>query len=180
MIEQPPLQPAPFPAKDQELARFAELMTLERRLKSGASNFYWIAGLSVINSLATLFQGSIFFVVGLAATLIVDGIAYEVALDFDRDPLVLGIGFAVSAFVAAVFASFGFFASKQRVWAFAIGMGLYLLDTILMLVFQEWLGFAFHLLFLWGMWSGFQALRKIKSLQPGSDSIAIPPAETMR
>jgi hypothetical protein len=181
MVEQPQLSPASDTAQSREMARLVEEMTLQRRIKSGASNFYWVAALSVINSLVNLFQGSLYFVVGLAATLFVDGLTSALAKDLGRSPLILGIGFAVSALVAAVFALFGFFAGKNRVWAFAVGMGFYMLDSIIMLVFQEWLGLLFHLLFLAGMWSGFQALRKLRSLQqPATGFYAVPPAESMR
>jgi hypothetical protein len=58
-------------------------------------------------------------------------------------------------------------------------MVLYGLDAVLMLFFKEWIGFAFHLYFLWSIWQGFQALGRLKALQV-ANPMAIPPAESMR
>jgi hypothetical protein len=35
-----------------------------------------------------------------------------------------------------------------------------------MLALTEWKGFHFHLLFLWGLFSGFQALNKLQKILP--------------
>jgi hypothetical protein len=40
-------------------------------------------------------------------------------------------------------------------------MVLYALDAIVSLIFQDWLGFLFHLLALAGLWSGLAAMRKL-------------------
>ena len=44
------------------------------QLRSGANWFYWIAGLSVVNSLIFAFGGKVSFIAGLGLTQIVDGI----------------------------------------------------------------------------------------------------------
>src|SRR5262245_8901939 len=78
---------------------------LTRRLKNGANNFYWIAALSVINSLLIEFGGDIFFVVGLASTLIVDTIFVEIAKSVaEGTMLVKLIGLAISICIAGIFA----------------------------------------------------------------------------
>ena len=46
---------------------------------SGANWFFWIAGLSVVNSLAAFFDVEWGFIIGLGITQIVDGIAWVVA-----------------------------------------------------------------------------------------------------
>jgi hypothetical protein len=58
-------------------------------------------------------------------------------------------------------------------------MTLYGLDALLMLAFADWIGFAFHLYFLWGLFSGLQALGQLQKLMPPSASdfpkdIAVP------
>jgi hypothetical protein len=179
MLEQSP-QMGYDPARAQEMARIAEQLTYQRRLKSGASNFYWVAILSIINSLVSIFGGGMYFVVGLGATLLVDALASAVAEELGGSSLVLAIGFVITLFLDAIIAGFGFLAARKYAWAFIIGMVLYALDALLMLVFQEWLGFAFHLLFLFGMWTGYQALRKLKSIDTAALTYAVPPAEMMR
>ena len=44
------------------------------QMKSGANWFYWIAGLSLVNSAIYAFGGDISFILGLAATQMVEGI----------------------------------------------------------------------------------------------------------
>ena len=52
---------------------------LERAVSGGASWFYWIAGLSLVNSAIVLFGGQWNFIVGLGVTQIIDAIASVVA-----------------------------------------------------------------------------------------------------
>lgn len=143
----------------------AAVVELTRRMKSGASNFYWIAALSVINSLVLEFGGSSYFVVGLASTLIVDTIFVEIARSAGEGSLVVKlIGLAISVFIAGIFALFGLFANRGKSWAFIVGMVLYVLDTLIMLGVREWMGLIFHGLFLFGLFGGWRALRELNKL----------------
>lgn len=164
----PAPQPAQPPMSDRALElqrRQAVTAELTRRMKSGASNFYWIAALSVINSLVLEFGGSSYFVVGLASTLIVDSIFVEIAKSAGDSSLVVKVvGLAISIFIAGIFALFGLFANRGKNWAFLVGMVLYVLDTLLMLAFQEWMGLIFHGLFLFGLFGGWRALNALNKL----------------
>ncbi|MCP4560303.1 MAG: hypothetical protein GY837_07230, partial [Bosea sp.] len=53
---------------DAEVARRLEAEKISMGFRSGANWFYWIAGLSIANSLVILFQGEWGFVVGLGIT----------------------------------------------------------------------------------------------------------------
>ncbi len=176
---QPTQPPAYDPAMMAEMERRTAVMNIARQMKAGASNFYWIAGLSVINSLVTIFGGGFYFVIGLGVTLIIDGIAQGVAQEFGGSPLILGMGFLFSLLFDILFAVFGYFAGKGKRWAFITGMIFYGLDALLMLAFQEWLGFGFHLFFMWGIWQGLRALGRLKALE-AANPMAVPPAEMMR
>lgn len=175
---QPP-QPAYDPAMMAEMERRTAVMNIGRAVKYGANNFYWIAGLSVVNSLIAIFGGGVFFVIGLGVTLLIDSIAAGVSQEVGGSPLVLGIGFLFSLIFDLIFVAFGYFAGKGNRWAFIAGMVFYGLDALLMLVFQEWIGFGFHLYFMWGIWQGMSALGKLKAFEAAKPT-AIPPAETMR
>lgn len=180
-IQQPqvPQQPAYDAEKMAMMSRMSELMNMTRRMKNGAGTFYWIAGLSVINSLVSVFGGGMVFVIGLGATMFIDAIALLLAKDVGgSSSIVLGMGFLFSLVFDIIFVAFGYFAGKGHRWAFITGMVLYGLDALLMLSFKEWIGFAFHLYFLWGIWQGFQALGKLKALQ--GNLLGVQPAETMR
>ncbi|MCC6297871.1 MAG: hypothetical protein IT314_01140 [Anaerolineales bacterium] len=76
------------------------------------------------------------------------------------------IGLIVSAVIAGVFALFGLFANRAMKWAFIVGMVFYALDTLLMLVFREWMGLLFHVFFLFGLFGGLSALNKLQQLAP--------------
>jgi hypothetical protein len=159
-----PLPPAP---DQQQISRMMQTSELQRRLKNGASNFYWIAGLSVLNTLVFIFGGGITFVVGLGITQIVDGFAAAAAQYSPASAILFkGIGFIISLVISGVFVFFGVFAGKEKKWAFIIGMVLYGLDAILMLVFKEYLGFGFHLFFLWLLYTGLRALNQLQKSIP--------------
>jgi len=172
-------QPAYDPAMMAEMERRTALISIARQVKSGGGFFYWIAGLSIVNSLVSIFGGGIFFVIGLGATLIIDSLAKGVSDNMGGNPVVLGMGFLFSLVFDLIFFGLGYFAAKGKRWAFITGMVLYGLDALIMLAFQDWLGFGFHLYFMWGIWNGLRALGRFEALQPKT-SAAVPPAESMR
>src|SRR5262245_23869691 len=66
-------------AEANERALRARLTSLQERGRRGANWFFWVAGLSLVNSVIIHTGGGIFFVVGMGATLIVDAVASGVA-----------------------------------------------------------------------------------------------------
>ncbi|MFT3892927.1 MAG: hypothetical protein QM730_14950 [Anaerolineales bacterium] len=164
-----PRQPSQPPVLDERMLVMQQMQAaiaeLTRRMKSGANNFYWIAALSVINSFVLEFGGNSYFVVGLASSLFVDSIFVEIANQLPESAIIVKlIGLAISIFIAAIFAVFGFFAGKGKRWAFIVGMVLYAIDTLIMLAFQEWMGLIFHGLFLFGLFGGIRALGQLQKL----------------
>jgi hypothetical protein len=166
----PSPQPAQTPAAEGALdmqRAMAAVAELTRRMKSGASNFYWIAALSVVNSILSIAGTGTYFVIGLAVTLLVDSFTLVVGEQAPEAALVVKtIGLVVSIIISAVIALFGFFAIKGKRWAFITGMVLYGLDGLLMLVFQDWIGVLFHAFFLWGLFGGLRALGQLQQLTP--------------
>jgi hypothetical protein len=164
-------QPNPFPSSgssinpnpmqpNQDIIVAAQLT---KRVKSGAAMFYYVAGLSVVNTLMAVFNAGRYFVVGLAISLFVDGIFIGIAEALPESQTMLKvIDILASILIAGVYVFFGYMASRGKRWAFIVGMVLYALDALLMLAFQEWLGLLFHLFFLWGMFSGFRALNQLQ------------------
>jgi hypothetical protein len=146
-------QLAPIPVMEQ--------MALEQKQSSGANWFLWIAALSLINSVLILASSSISFPVGLGITQVVDGIALLVIDEYQpASPFIIQVlAFVVDMAIIGVFALFGLFARQKHGWAFIIGMILYLLDSVLVLFFEMWIGVAFHAFALFGLFNGFQATR---------------------
>jgi hypothetical protein len=126
-------------------------MVANSRIRAGAHWFYWIAGLSVINSLVVIFGGNFHFVVGLGITSVVDVIAKHAG----SAGSVLDI--VINGFVAGVFALFGYFAVQGHKWAFLVGMALYALDGMLLFGASDYLGVAFHAYALFAIYRGLKA-----------------------
>lgn len=121
------------------------------RVRVSARWFYWIAGLSLINSAVVIFGGSFHFVVGLGVTSVVDAFAKQAG----SAGVVLDL--IINGFVAALFFVFGNFAGKAQKWAFLIGMALYALDGLLLLVTRDILSVGFHGYALYCIYRGFAA-----------------------
>ena len=162
----PPVQTpvgSPIPANDPQII----VAALIRRMKGGAANFYWIAGLSAINTVLAVVQSDTRFVIGLAVTQFVDALAFLLGQDAPESrSILLGIAVVIDLVILGIFVLFGYFASQGRSWAFLIGMILYAVDALLMLVFQDWLAFGFHLFFLWGLFGGLRALNQLQQFGP--------------
>ena len=131
-------------------------MVAAARLQVGAKWFYWIAGLSMINSLAVIFGANFHFVVGLGITSVVDAFAKRVG----------GMGnvldIVINGFVAGMLVVFGTFARKAQKWAFVVGMGLYALDGLLLLSAKDYLGVAFHAYALLAIYRGYSVAGQLQ------------------
>ncbi len=143
---------------------------LEQTAKAGASWFYWIAGMSAVNSLMMWFQAGMNFPIGLGMTQF-----------FDALGAALG-GFGVIAAVAldivviGIFAFVGYMAHRHRA-AYIVGAVLYCLDGLLMLVFGDFLGIGFHVFALFFIFKGFSAARTLANESapvPGGAALVAP------
>ena len=163
-------------AMRQELDRRMLLANLARRARSGINTFYWIAGMSAINSVVAVVGSSWRFSIGLASTLVVDGFAQVFIMDLPDLTLFLRVlQVCLDLGIVLLFVLFGYLGLKNKRWAIITGMVLYALDAVLMLVFQDIIAFAFHLLFLWFLWSGLQALNQFNRLVAAKPAPATPP-----
>jgi hypothetical protein len=127
------------------------------QMKSGASWFYWIAALSLVNSISA-FSGSTWrFIIGLGITQIIDEFGSNLGGAGKGVTLVLDL------LAAGVLVLFGVFANKGHSWAFIVGMILFALDGIIFLLVQDWLGVGFHAFVLFCLVRGFLACRELKA-----------------
>jgi hypothetical protein len=138
--------PASISPQPTQFAPAANDPELDHRIRSGASWFYWVAALSVINSVLLMTNVGFGFAVGLGLTTITD-----VALA--NKP---AIALVISILCSGVIALFGYFAIKRHVWAFIVGLLMLLLDTGLCVLIQSWISVAFH---VWAIVSIFMAFR---------------------
>jgi hypothetical protein len=153
--------------------------SLQRQMKNGAYNFYWIAGLSITTSIGFIFNTRFSLVVGLGVTQFMDITIHNLVQTLPNSAfLIHAIGLLLDLFICGVFALCGYLAAKGHRWAFISGMLLYGLDAILTLVSMDFIGFGFHLFFLWFLLSGLQALNKLKEILPDPDLNHVLPKNT--
>ncbi len=134
----------------------AQRMQLEQQHRSGAGWFFWIAGLSIVNSAVNAFGGSWGFIAGLGITQVIDALVAKVA-----SGRLLGLMLDIG--VALVFVAFGVMA-QTRNGAYVAGMVVYALDGLLFLISSDWVGLGFHALVLWWISRGFVAARRLAEL----------------
>ena len=127
------------------------------QLKSGASWFYWIAALSLINSIAAASGSDWRFIVGLGITQVFDGIG----AGFEGSGKIVAL--VLDLLAAGVLVLFGVFGYKRHLWAFIVGMVLFALDTLVFLLVQDWIGVGFHVFVLFCLFRGFQACRVLRN-----------------
>ena len=126
-------------------------------MRSGASWFYWIAGLSLINSLLSLAGTEWGFILGLGITQLFDGIGGALG------PAGKLVAFAMNLITASVLIVFGVLAARRQTWAFVVGMALYAMDALLFLLVLDILGLAFHGVALFFLYRGLAACRELNA-----------------
>ena len=150
-----------------KIALVEEKVKTENLFKGSTSNFYWIAGLSILNSLVQLVGGSWYFFIGLGITQLIDGIAKGIAQGAGgrAATIIPIIAFVFDLWIAVVFIAFGIFARKQKKWAFIVGMTLYALDGLIFLIVPDFLSIGFHIFILFGLYTGYKSIEKYKVVQ---------------
>jgi hypothetical protein len=136
---------------------------LVARFRNGANWFFWIAGLSLVNSIVFLSGGELNFVVGLGLTQVIDGIAGVIAKEAkDAEMVVRVVAFGLDVVIAGFVVGFGVLARKGFDWAFLVGMVLYAIVGLIFLLVQAWLSIGFHVFALFCIWAGLKALRELR------------------
>ena len=138
---------------------------LRMRAQSGVSWFYWIAGLSVINSIIAVTGSTWGFMAGLGVTQMIDGVARAIG------PVSKVIAVVLDVLIAALVVGLGKWASRSS-RIYLCGMILYALDAVIFLLVQDWVGLAFHGLVLFFLWGGYMARRTLDR-QVGASSAEI-------
>jgi hypothetical protein len=162
------------PTNQPQVASIEEKLKLENRLKNGAGWFFWIAGLSLVNSIILIVGGKWNFLIGLGITQAIDGIATGIAAEAGADvaTIIKILAFVADIVVAGVFVVFGVLAMKRYKLSFIIGMVLYALDGLIFLIVPDFLSIGFHLFVLFGLYTGLQAHKKLSEMEQSKISAA--------
>ena len=150
---------------------------LEKRFRNGASWFYWVAALSLVNSAVALFDGEWGFMFGLGVTQVVDAIAWSVAAEAPEMAVASkAVSFGVDFLIVGVVALMGWLAHKRLAWVFVVGLVLYAFDALLFLFAGDFLSLAFHGWVFFAVTSGLLACRQLKALEAPPVQQAFSPA----
>lgn len=156
-----PNAPLPTVALGQHAISLGEALA---RLRSSGHWFWWIAALSLINTLATLMDSGYGMLLGLGMTQIIDALV----LGGGEPTTAARVVHAVLVLSATgLFVVFGHFARRGHVLAFGVGMAVYALDTLVFVAAKDWIGVGFHVFVLWALSGGLGLLRAIRAQHPG-------------
>jgi hypothetical protein len=75
------------------------------------------------------------------------------------------IAFVLDLIVSGVFVLFGYLANQRLLWAYMLGMVIFLVDGLISLLFQDWIGVIAHVVVLFFMFRGYQAGRELLDLE---------------
>ncbi|HXW90359.1 MAG TPA: hypothetical protein VEK33_07410 [Terriglobales bacterium] len=131
-------------------------MVAATRARTGAKWFYWIAVLSIINSLIVFYGEKFDLGAWLGFTSAVDALVKRAGSAGSIS------GIAINALVAGVFITFGYFATKAKRWAFLVGMALYLVDGFLLIERRHLLSVGFHTYALYAISRGLAAAKQVQ------------------
>ncbi len=168
----------PLAADAAQLAHIQKKLRLDNRIRTGINWFFWIAGLSLVNSAAYLFSTTWTFVIGLGVTQLLDSIIARVVQDLGESWDALRVvGTGADLLIAGLFVLIGYFGRKRMRWPVVAGMVLYALDGLLVLIFGDLIGALFHGLALYGIWTGLRAVQQLELLQQADGG---EPVESLR
>lgn len=136
---------------------------LSQRYRSGSNWFYWIAGLTLITSIISLLGGGWRFFLSLGTTQLIDAVGSLASEQLGNATKVIAL--VLDIFITAAFAAFGALAHKKLLWAYMLGMAVFLLDGLVSLLIVDWIGVIVHVLVLYWMFRGYQAGRELVSLE---------------
>jgi hypothetical protein len=133
----------------------SEREALERRRRSGALWFFWVAALSLVNSVATLAGQQWRFIIGLGITQLADELVGRTGHG------VAAVAVIDAAFVGG-FALLGRFALQGKRWAFVVGALFYAIDGLIFVAAPDLVGVAFHAFVVVMVLRGFDAARRLR------------------
>ena len=159
-----PVTNAVPPSPAASLPLDGEIRTLFDRGQKGAGWFFWIAALSLVNSIMALTGGGFGFALGLGVTMVADAFGLAAAQN-GAGVSAQGIAFVFDLVIYALVVGCGYLSRKRVLPVFALGMFLYLLDGLIYILFFDLVSIVIHVVALANMWSGFTAYRKLNELE---------------
>ena len=145
----------------------AAALRFTRDRDRAAGWFYWIGGLSLVNTILLVLGSDSSFGSGLGLATYLVVVVYIVA----GKPLLWLSIFLTVPLVAGLF-FLGRTARAGASWPFAFGVIAYALDLLLVLSLTDWIGVAIHGFALMTFLSGWRAARALRSVSSSRPSAA--------
>lgn len=145
-------------------------LKLEKAVENGANWFYWIAGLSMVNTIIAATGSDWGFIFGLGISSALGFLSHEMGMAGKVVLLVISLG------IAGLFVLFGSLARRRLKWGFVAGMALYGLDGGLSFLAGDWKGVIFHAVALLLMIGGLTATIKLAQMDasvPGLSTVKL-------
>jgi len=142
----PPLSgaaPTPLPQAGPRALSMEDSVMISR-IRVGASWFYWIVGLAIVNYVLIATNANLLLAFGPGLPLLAPG-----------NLLLLG--------TTGIYAIFGYFGGKGKSWAFVVGMLLYALDAMVFVLAKDWLSLAFHGYVLYRLFMGAKSCFELRA-----------------
>lgn len=147
-------------ARPETLEIGGKEMSLEEATKAArnaAAWFWWIAGLSVINSIAIMLDSNYAMILGLGITQVFDGflVGFMEGSGGDGAFVVRTLHVVLVALVVGFFVYLGAVARELRLWPYVVGMIAYTLDGLIFVLVSDWIAVGFHAFVLFMLWGGY-------------------------
>ena len=136
---------------------------LTQRYRSGASWFFWIAGLTMVTSIITYSGGDWRFLISLGTTQVIDAIAQALAAELGGAPQIIAL--VLDVILTGIFVFFGVLAMKKLLWAYLLGMVVFGLDGLVSLLIQDFIGVIAHVVVLIFLVRGFLVGRELEAFE---------------
>lgn len=151
----PPVTRAPTAAAaPSSTALTVKQPQLAHRRRLGARWFYWVAGVSLVNTLVALAGQPRRFIIGLGTTQVANALALRTGRGWPSALL-------LDLVLIGGFVLLGHLALQGQLWAFAVGIAVYALDGLVFLAARNWIGLGFHVFVLVMVVKGFQAASQL-------------------
>jgi len=144
------------------------------RAKRGANWFYWIAGLSVVNTVIFVAGGNVHFLAGLGITEIADAVI-DASIREGAPVALKAVSIVFDLIVIMGFVLAGYFANKLSRTAFLVGIIFYAIDAVIVLLLQDFFMAAFHAFAGYSLIRGYLACRELKAFSQANPVISTPP-----
>lgn len=144
---------------------------LVKVLYSGTNWFFWIAGLTLVNSFLAISGSDTSFGLGLGVTLLVDAVSQDIVQKHAN--MAAGVRvfeFAVDIVTVGLTALWGILGRKGQNWAIMTGGVLVVLDTLLLVLIaftgggSLFISIAIHVWALFGIFGAFGAGRQLTAI----------------